>query len=180
MAFCINCGATVQGAFCQQCGTQASTGGGQAVTSQPGAPAATPVMAAPAPGAMGAPAPGAMGAPVKGTISPIVWVLLGVVGLFILGVIVVGTAGVFFVKKVVEKVGQLSFNGPYCESLGITVKYVTERAVFEMRGGKLTLVEIAPGIDLQRDVLAQLDTDVAVAHDLKLMDARVFREESML
>ena len=84
------------------------------------------------------------------------------------------------VKKVVEKVGQLSFSGPYCESLGITVKYVTERAVFEMRSGKLTLIEIAPGIDLQRDVLAQLDTDVAVAHDLKLMDARVFFEKSML
>jgi propionate CoA-transferase len=49
-----------------------------------------------------------------------------------------------------------------------------------MRHGKLTLIEIAPGIDLQRDVLAQMDTDVAVAHDLKLMDARVFFEKSML
>jgi propionate CoA-transferase len=83
------------------------------------------------------------------------------------------------VKKFVERVGHLSFNGPYTETLGIAVRYVTERAVFEMRGGRLTLVEIAPGIDLEREVLAQLATPVRVADDLRRMDARIFREPRM-
>lgn len=83
------------------------------------------------------------------------------------------------VRKFVPRVGHLSFNGPYTESLGITVRYVTERAVFEMREGKLTLIEIAPGIDLERDVLAQLDTPVRVAAEVQTMDARVFNEGAM-
>jgi propionate CoA-transferase len=59
------------------------------------------------------------------------------------------------------------------------VRYVTERAVFEMRGGRLTLIEIAPGIELERDVLAQLDTPVRVAERVELMDARVFSDGAM-
>ncbi len=70
------------------------------------------------------------------------------------------------VKKIVPEVSHLSFNGPYVASLGISVLYITERAVFEMRAGdggepRLTLVEIAPGMDLQRDVLDQCATPVA-------------------
>jgi len=83
------------------------------------------------------------------------------------------------VRKFVERVGHLSFNGPYTESLGITVRYVTERAVFEMREGRLTLIETAPGIDLERDVLAQLGTPVRMADKLQQMDARVFRDAPM-
>jgi len=83
------------------------------------------------------------------------------------------------VKKFVERVGHLSFNGPYTEKLGISVCYVTERAVFEMHDGRLTLTEIAPGIDLERDVLAQLGTPVRVAGSLKTMDARIFRDAPM-
>lgn len=84
------------------------------------------------------------------------------------------------VKKIVPEVAHLSFNGPYVASLGIPVLYVTERAVFEMRPdadgqARLTVVEIAPGIDLQRDVLDQCAAPVAVADDLRQMDARLFR-----
>ena len=82
-------------------------------------------------------------------------------------------------RKFVERVGHLSFNGPYTESLGITVRYVTERAVFEMQGGKLTLIEIAPGIKLESDVLARMDTPVRIAEPLRLMDARIFRDAPM-
>jgi propionate CoA-transferase len=64
-------------------------------------------------------------------------------------------------------------------SLGRQITYITERAVFELRGGRLTLTEIAPGIDLQRDVLAVLGAPVVVADDLKTMDARIFTDAPM-
>jgi propionate CoA-transferase len=54
------------------------------------------------------------------------------------------------------------------------VRYITERAVFDLIDGRLTLVEIAPGIDLQGDVLAQCGAPVAVSADLRLMDSAVF------
>ena len=76
--------------------------------------------------------------------------------------------------KVVAQVAHLSFNGPYVASLGIPVLYITERAVFSMQDGCLTLIEIAPGIDLQRDVLDKCATPVAVAPELRLMDRRLF------
>ena len=78
------------------------------------------------------------------------------------------------VRKIVPQVAHLSFNGPYIASLGIPVLYITERAVFAIRDGLLTLIEIAPGIDLQRDVLARCDTPVAVAANLREMDPRLF------
>jgi len=84
------------------------------------------------------------------------------------------------VKKVVHKVEHLSFNGPYTVGKGTKVLYVTERAVFDLRDGRLTLVEIAPGVDLQRDVLDQLAAPIPVAKDLKLMDERIFRDAPML
>ena len=83
------------------------------------------------------------------------------------------------VKKVVPKVEHLSFSGAHSGRRGTKVLYVTERAVFEMRGGQLTLAEIAPGVDLERGVLAQLAAPVAVAPDLKPMDARIFMEAPM-
>jgi len=83
------------------------------------------------------------------------------------------------VKKVVPKVEQLSFNGAHSGRRGTKVLYVTERAVFEMRDSKLTLTEVAPGIDLERQVLAQLAAPVRVAADLKTMDARIFTDAPM-
>lgn len=83
------------------------------------------------------------------------------------------------VRKVVPQVSHLSFNGAYVASLGIKVLYVTERAVFELQDGLLTLTEIAPGVDLQRDVLAQLDAEVRVAPQLRRMDPRIFHERPM-
>lgn len=83
-------------------------------------------------------------------------------------------------KKVVSKVDHLSFNGPYTVGRGTKVIYVTERAVFELRDGWLTLTEIAPGVDLERDIEAQLAAHVPVAPDLKLMDGRIFRDAPML
>ena len=81
--------------------------------------------------------------------------------------------------KVVPAVSHLSFNAAWAAARGVPVLYLTERAVFELRPGtagrpQLTVTEIAPGIDLQRDVLEQCQAPVAVAPDLALMDSRIF------
>ena len=84
------------------------------------------------------------------------------------------------VRKLVDQVAHLSFNGPYTASRGTPVVYITERAVFEMRANaqgeqRLTVTELAPGMDLQRDVLDQCAGPLAVAADLRTMDARIFQ-----
>lgn len=74
---------------------------------------------------------------------------------------------------------QITFAAEYAAQTGQKVMYITERAVFELLDGVLTLTEIAPGIDLEKDVLAQMEFKPAIAEDLKLMDARLFTDEKM-
>ena len=74
-----------------------------------------------------------------------------------------------------KKVKQITFAGQYAEK-GQTVLYITERAVFELRDGKVTLIEIAPGMDLEKDILANMDFKPEISPDLKLMDPSIFME----
>jgi len=63
---------------------------------------------------------------------------------------------------------------------GQKVTYITERAVFRLRDDDtVELVEIAPGIDVHKQVLDLIDFDVRVADDLKEMDSRIFTDEPM-
>jgi propionate CoA-transferase len=80
--------------------------------------------------------------------------------------------------KIVERVEQVSY-APEAGPPGQRQLVVTERAVFERRNGRLTLIEYAPGIDLKADVLDRLPAGIAIADDLKLMDARLFRASAM-
>ena len=82
-------------------------------------------------------------------------------------------------KKFVRQVEHVTFSGRYAVETGQPVLYVTERAVFALRPEGMTLIEIAPGIDLQTQILDQMDFVPQIAEDLKLMDARIFREEKM-
>ncbi len=84
------------------------------------------------------------------------------------------------VSKIVPAVSHLTFNATYVSSLGRRILYVTERAVFELRDGALTLVEVAPGIDVREQVLALCPPGVRVAEPLRTMDARIFDEAPML
>jgi propionate CoA-transferase len=83
------------------------------------------------------------------------------------------------VKKFKKDVEQITFASEYAKQTGQKVLYVTERAVFELKDGVFTLTEIAPGIDLQKDVLDQMEFVPAIAQDLKLMDERLFKDEIM-
>lgn len=78
------------------------------------------------------------------------------------------------VKKLVNKVDQITFSGPQGIRRGQEVLYLTERASFRLKPNGIELFEIAPGIDLQRDVLAQMDFEPRVAEDLRIMDAAHF------
>lgn len=84
------------------------------------------------------------------------------------------------IRKVVEEVEHLSFSGAHAARQGRNILYITERAVFAVRDGALTVVEIAPGIDLERDVLALVPRGVKVAADLGTMDERIFHEKPMM
>jgi propionate CoA-transferase len=83
-------------------------------------------------------------------------------------------------KKFREKVGQVSFSGEFATRNGQRVLYVTERAVFQLREGKMVLTEIAPGIDLERDILAQMEFTPEISADLKTMDPAIFKREKMV
>jgi len=80
--------------------------------------------------------------------------------------------------KMVEKVEHVTFSGRRARELGQEVLYVTERCVLRRGPAGLEIVEIAPGIDLERDVLGQMDFKPSAANP-KPMDARIFREEPM-
>jgi propionate CoA-transferase len=81
-------------------------------------------------------------------------------------------------KKLVEQVEQITFSGEYAREKGQKVYYVTERAVFELTEQGVTLIEIAPGVDLQKDVLDQMGF-VPVMGEIKQMDPRLFGQAKM-
>ena len=80
------------------------------------------------------------------------------------------------IQKFLDNVTQITFAGQYAPA-DQEVLYITERAVFKLIDHKMTLIEIAPGIDLQRDVLDQIGFKPEIAPDLKLMDEGIFHEK---
>lgn len=82
-------------------------------------------------------------------------------------------------RKFINQVEQITFSGDYARQHGRTVFYVTERAVFELDAEGLVLVEVAPGIDVERDVLAQMDFAPIVRRTPAVMDGRIFSSAPM-
>jgi propionate CoA-transferase len=81
-------------------------------------------------------------------------------------------------KKFVQKVGQVTFSGTYAAEIGQPVYYVTERCVFQRTEKGVQLIEVAPGIDVERDILAHMDfTPIVETPDE--MDPRIFRDAPM-
>jgi propionate CoA-transferase len=82
-------------------------------------------------------------------------------------------------KKFLKQVEQITFSGDYARKHGKEVMYVTERAVFRLSKDGMVLEEIAPGVDLEKDVFKQMEFSPIVSKNLKLMDEKIFRKEKL-
>jgi len=82
-------------------------------------------------------------------------------------------------SKFVERVGQVTFSGEYARSRGQTVYYITERCVFRLAEAGLELIEIAPGVVLDRDIIPHMAFRPIVPDNIRSMDARIFLDEPM-
>ncbi|MBO8434720.1 MAG: malonate decarboxylase subunit alpha [Tyzzerella sp.] len=85
-------------------------------------------------------------------------------------------------KKFINAVEQITFNGDIANKNGQKVMYITERCVFELKEDGLHLVEIAPGIDLQTQILDMMEFEPKIDRvngEIKLMDLRIFSDELM-
>ncbi len=78
------------------------------------------------------------------------------------------------VNKFVQKIQHLTFNGQYGLSKQQKIRYITERAVFCLTENGLLLEAIAPGIDIQRDILEFMDFTPIITSDIAIVDRRLF------
>lgn len=88
-------------------------------------------------------------------------------------------AGTFMagdVRKFVDQVEHRTYSGEFAYARGQQALYVTERCVLRLIAGGLELIEIAPGVDLERDILANMDFRPSISATLALMDERLFRD----
>nr|MBL8457647.1 acyl CoA:acetate/3-ketoacid CoA transferase [Zoogloeaceae bacterium] len=81
--------------------------------------------------------------------------------------------------KFVPAIEQICYSAGFAAEEGRKALFVTERAVFRLADGGLELIEIAPGIDVERDIVARMAFRPRIASDLATMDPRLFRPEPM-
>ncbi len=80
--------------------------------------------------------------------------------------------------KFVDEVEHRTFSGPYAAEQDKEVLYITERCVFRLTRDGLELTEVAPGVDIDRDILAKMDF-IPIVREPAEMDRRIFRAEPM-
>jgi propionate CoA-transferase len=83
------------------------------------------------------------------------------------------------IRKFVGQVEHVTFSGAYALKIGQPVLYITERCVFSLTTKGMRLIEVAPGVDIERDILAHMDFAPVIEGDPKKMDERIFRDEPM-
>lgn len=82
-------------------------------------------------------------------------------------------------KKFVDEVEHITFSGPYAIQKNQPVLYITERCVFRLTKSGMVLIEVAPGIDIEKDILAHMNFTPRIDVEPKLMDTRIFQPEPM-
>lgn len=83
------------------------------------------------------------------------------------------------INKFKSNIMHKTFSGRYARQKNQKVLIVTERAVFELGSEGIVLKEIAPGIDLERDIIDKMEFKPVISKDLKEMDSRIFSEKVM-
>ena len=83
------------------------------------------------------------------------------------------------ITKFVQDVYKISFSSYQASKYGQEIMYITERAVFKLNGTELVLVETAPGIDIDKDILEKMEFKPQMATEIKEMDKRLFRKSAM-
>jgi propionate CoA-transferase len=81
--------------------------------------------------------------------------------------------------KFVHEVEHITFSAATSTARGQNALYITERCVFRLTPEGLELIEVAPGIDIERDILRLMAFKPVMRHEPKLMEARIFRSEAM-
>lgn len=82
-------------------------------------------------------------------------------------------------KKFIKNVEQITFSADLAKNNNKKVLYITERAVFELRKEGLTLIEIANGVDLEKDILANMEFKPLFAKEIKFMNKEIFLDKAM-
>ena len=82
-------------------------------------------------------------------------------------------------RKFVSQVEHVTFSGKYATQKDQRVLYITERCVFSLTREGMAIDEIAPGVDLERDILSQMAFDPIIPEEIPLMDSRIFKSEAM-
>jgi propionate CoA-transferase len=82
------------------------------------------------------------------------------------------------IHKFVKQVEHITFSGKYAVKKGQTIYYVTERCVFKLVPEGIELIEVAPGVDIEKDILAHMDFKPIIKNPT-LMDGRIFHERVM-
>jgi len=77
-------------------------------------------------------------------------------------------------KKFVNRVEQITFSGTYARKVGKPILYVTERAVFSLEADGLTLIEVAPGLDVEKDIISAMEFRPRISPALKEMPGELF------
>jgi len=79
-------------------------------------------------------------------------------------------------KKMVDHVEQISFSGVEAAKSGREIYYVTERCTFKLINGKVTLIDTAPGMDIEKDIVAHMEFRPEIAADVKVIPKEIYGE----
>jgi acyl CoA:acetate/3-ketoacid CoA transferase len=83
------------------------------------------------------------------------------------------------ISKFIESVFVVAFSGQQAIKYGQEILYVTERAVFRLTKDGITLEEVAPGIDVDKDIVRKMSFEPVIRASVREMDERIFNETIM-